>query len=156
MLPLKTLILRWRRLRLIVRKMGKEEEKRLYVITNLACSGLLFNVYIQHVRLQHIPCILSILFLITDMLTWVKWILKVFLVDNSNVKDHTSILITPANNLTQGSYNIPVTKFKAFSRPFQGLIIFFKAKQNWKNTRFITKCVSLRAYIYWMAHYVMQ
>ena len=34
----------------------------------------------------------------------------------------------------QGSYNIPVTKFKAFSRPFQGLIIFFKAKQNWKHS----------------------
>ena len=32
----------------------------------------------------------------------------------------------------QGSYNIPDTKFKAFSRPFQGLNIFFKAKQNWK------------------------
>ena len=48
----------------------------------------------------------------------------------------------------QGSYNIPVTKFKAFSRPFQGLINFFKAKQNWKNSRFNTKCVSFKAYIY--------
>ena len=34
--------------------------------------------------------------------------------------------------MEQGSYNIPDTKFKAFSRPFQGLNIFFKAKQNWK------------------------
>ena len=42
------------------------------------------------------------------------------------------------------------------SRPFQGLIIFFKAKQNLKNTQFITKCASLKAYIYWLAHYVMQ
>ena len=34
--------------------------------------------------------------------------------------------------LIQGSYNIPDTKFKAFSMPFQGLNIFFKAKHNWK------------------------
>ena len=38
--------------------------------------------------------------------------------------------------LKQGSYNIPDIKFKAFSRPFQGLNIFFKAKQNWKKSTY--------------------
>ena len=57
---------------------------------------------------------------------------------------------------TMTLYRVHTTFLSQNSRPFQGLIIFFKAKQNWKNTRFITKCVSLKAYIYWLAHYVMQ
>ena len=57
--------------------------------------------------------------------------------------------------LGQGSYNIPAKQFKAFSRLFQGLNIFLKAKHNWKNTRIITKRASLKAYIYCLSHYIL-
>ena len=57
-------------------------------------------------------------------------------------------------------YRVQTTFLSQNSRPFQGLfkvlLFFSRLNRIGKNTRFITKCVSLKAYIYWLAYYVMQ
>ena len=57
-------------------------------------------------------------------------------------------------------YRVHTTFLSQNSRPFQGLfkvlLFFSRLNRIGKNTRFITKCVSLKAYIYWLAYYVMQ
>ena len=134
-------------------KVGKdaEEEESYLLRTRVLRASLSMS---SAMMINGFLCVLA-----SSRAGMIDWTVEIFFSQNRISASWNSLLAPDGENIdirNQGSHNIHVTKFKAFSRPFQGLIIFFKAKQNWKNNRFITKCVSLKAYIYWLAHYVMQ